>query len=199
MILARTLPSLLLPVLVLVLVPVVGAAAPPAPEVEALLKDKTAAVKALMARPADAARKADLRALVRGLIDYGALARGALKRHWEGRTEPERTEFQTLLQALIERSTLEQVEQSPDFEVRWDGSKLLADGTRAKVSTLGRSGETAVEIEYRLSRQEAGWRVVDLAIDGVSMVRNYRRSFSRIIKQDGWATLIAKMRKKLEE
>jgi len=39
--------------------------------------------------------------------------------------------------------------------------------------------------------------VADVRIDGVSMVRNYRRSFKKVIKAEGWPALLKKMREKL--
>ena len=171
--------------------------AAPSPDPEALLQAKTAEVKALMGKPADDARKKQLRTMVAELVDYTELAKRSLKKVWDERTEPEREEFTGLLRALIEKSYLEQIENQPDFQVAWEGKRLLADGQRAVVRTVASSGETAVEIEYRLQRREAGWLAVDIAVDGVSMVRNYRRSFRRVIKKDGWQGLLDKMRRKL--
>jgi len=171
--------------------------AAPSPDPEALLQAKTAEVKALMGKPADDARKKQLRTMVAELVDYTELAKRSLKKVWDERTEPEREEFTGLLRALIEKSYLEQIENQPDFQDAWEGKRLLADGQRAVVRTVASSGETAVEIEYRLQRREAGWLAVDIAVDGVSMVRNYRRSFRRVIKKDGWQGLLDKMRRKL--
>jgi len=191
-----TRPSLILSLLLLPsLARAEQAASPQDPE--ALLRAKTAAVKALMGKPADEARTKELRAMVAELVDYTELAKRSLKKRWDKRTEAEREEFSGLLKALIEKSYLEQVEKQPDFEVSWEEKRLLDDGARAAVRTVARSGETAVEIEYRLRRRETGWMAVDIVVDGVSMVRNYRRSFRKVIKKDGWQALIDKMKRKL--
>lgn len=183
-------------VLPLLLVPALALAAP-APDPEGLLKERTKAVKALMGKPADEARKTQLRELVAELVDYGELAKSSLKSQWEGRTEAERAEFTSLLRGLIEKAYLEQVEKRPDFEVEYKRKELLDDGARAVVVTLARSGETTVEVEYRMQRRGEGWLAVDIVVDGVSMVRNYRRSFKKIIKKDGWTGLVDRMKKKL--
>ena len=186
-------------ILSLLLIPSLARAeAAPTPDPEALLQAKTTAVKALMGQPADDARKKQLRAMVAELVDYTELAKRSLRKVWDKRTEAEREEFTGLLRGLIEKSYLEQIENQPDFEVAWEGKRLLDDGARAVVRTVARSGETAVEVEYRLQLREAGWLAVDIAVDGVSMVRNYRRSFRKVIKKDGWQGLLDKMRRKLE-
>ena len=43
------------------------------------------------------------------------------------------------------------------------------------------------------------WRVVDVTTDGVSMVQNYRSQFNRIIDREGWAELISRMERRLEQ
>ena len=105
----------------------VGTPAPQAGAAEplALLKARTAEVKALMGQPPDDARKAALRKLVGGIVDYHALAQSSLKKHWGERTPEERIEFESLLRQLIEKSYLEQIERQPDFQVKWEGSKLI--------------------------------------------------------------------------
>ena len=178
---------------------VVVTAPTPTDDPQAILQEKTAEVKALMGKPADEARRVALHGLVADLVDYQELARSSLRKHWDARSEPERAEFTLLLQQLIEKSYLDQVAQQPDFDVAWEGSKRMKDGARAKVSTLARAGKTAIEIEYRMVRRDTGWVVADIAVDGVSMVRNYRGSFGKIIQADGWTALLEKMRAKLAE
>jgi ABC-type transporter MlaC component len=39
-----------------------------------------------------------------------------------------------------------------------------------------------------------GWLVEDVAIDGVSIIQNYQKSFSRVIRQESYQALLKKMR-----
>ena len=41
------------------------------------------------------------------------------------------------------------------------------------------------------------WKVFDIFTDDVSLVRNYKRQFRRVIKDEGWDGLIDRMEKKL--
>ena len=50
-----------------------------------------------------------------------------------------------------------------------------------------------------MGRTGRHWRVSDVTTDGVSMVRNYREQFNRIIDRDGWDELISRMQRRLEE
>ena len=40
-----------------------------------------------------------------------------------------------------------------------------------------------------------GWRIVDITVDGVSTVENYRSSFNRVIAKDGVEGLIQRLEK----
>ncbi|MBI2390308.1 MAG: ABC transporter substrate-binding protein, partial [Deltaproteobacteria bacterium] len=54
-----------------------------------------------------------------------------------------------------------------------------------------------VLIDYVVRKKGSGWIVVDLIPEGSSMARTYHKEFSKVIKKDGWATLIKKMKDKL--
>ena len=43
------------------------------------------------------------------------------------------------------------------------------------------------------------WKVFDIFTDDVSLVKNYKRQFRRVIKEEGWKGLIERMEKKLNE
>jgi phospholipid transport system substrate-binding protein len=53
-------------------------------------------------------------------------------------------------------------------------------------------GETAA-VTYTLRRSQAGWRIVDITVDGVSTVENYRASFARIIAKEGVDGLLKRL------
>lgn len=169
------------------------------PQPTALLQQRTAELKLLMAKPTNQARKHELRALVGLLLDYGELSRRSLKGSWEKRSPKEQSEFQGLLKALIEKSYVRQIEGQPNFSVKWTRESISKSGERARVFSLASSAQTTVEIEYRLLKRDNTWVAADVVIDGVSMVKNYRRSFRKIIKKDGWEGLLGRMKTKLAE
>ena len=55
---------------------------------------------------------------------------------------------------------------------------------------------TEVPVDYRLLRENAGWRVYDVVIEGVSLVGNYRTQFNRIIQTSSYQDLVKRMRAK---
>lgn len=138
--------------------------------------------------------------LVSGLLDYEELARQALGSNWQARTPAERTEFTALLRQLVERSYQQNLAKMQNYEIRYVSESAAGDKTvvhtEARSKTQRRAPATS--IDYTMAKRGDSWRVVDITTDGVSMTRNYRSQFGRIIARDGFATLITKMRNRLQ-
>ena len=50
-----------------------------------------------------------------------------------------------------------------------------------------------------MRKANGGWMVYDVVTDDVSIVRNYRSQFNRIIRRKSYKALVKKMRDKLQE
>lgn len=146
-------------------------------------------------------RSERLNRILNDLLDYEGLSEAALGEHWAARSEEERTRFVSLLRQLVERNYESNLERILEYEVSYDDERARGDRTLVTTSARSRTQrrQPPVEIEYTLRRDGRRWRVVDVTTDGVSMVRNYRDQFGRIIARDGWAELIARMERRLEE
>jgi phospholipid transport system substrate-binding protein len=60
-----------------------------------------------------------------------------------------------------------------------------------------RSGGAALEIDYRLHKTEQqGWQVIDLIVEGISYVRNYREDFDAEISHKGLEAVIARLERR---
>ena len=59
--------------------------------------------------------------------------------------------------------------------------------------------EGEVDIDFSLKQAEAGWQVVDVILDGVSMRNNLRSQFYKILKKNDFKELVWRMNKKLKE
>ncbi len=163
-----------------------------------LLKAKEAELRDLLAKPKGEERTKAIKALADSLLDYHELARRSLgKKIWASRTEAQRADFTRLLRALIEKGYVGQAEKNPEYSIEWVEQELGKKGDVARVLTLASSKGSEVELEFRLMKTDRGWIVYNILVDGVSMTRNYRKSFKKIIKKHGWDELIARMERKL--
>jgi phospholipid transport system substrate-binding protein len=136
------------------------------------------------------------------MLDLDELARLALEPEWAARTPAERTQFVGLLRQLIERNYRQNLDATLNFAVSYDAETIDAAAGTATVRTVARSRSDVraapVTIEYKLRRRGAEWIVFDLVTNGVSLVQTYHDSYSRIIRERGFAELIRRMQARVQ-
>jgi phospholipid transport system substrate-binding protein len=151
--------------------------------------------------PADKRVKEQVTQQVNAFLDFEELARRALGRHWAARTEAERKEFVGILRELIERNYVKQLRTNLGYKIEY--RKESTEGDKAKVLTAVKVKKnrrtTEIIIEYKMRKANSGWMVYDVVTDEVSIVRNYRSQFNRIIRKESYEALVKKMRDKLAE
>lgn len=127
-------------------------------------------------------------------FDFRQMTQSALGRHWRTATEAQRSaltrEFQEMLirtygVALLNYSG-QQIEYLPVRAGRADDDVTV----QTKVAD---KGAPPIPIDYRLSRASGDWKVLDVIIDGVSLVSNYRTSFAEEVQRFGLDGLIQKL------
>ena len=163
--------------------------------------DKLLRQKVEKGSPAEQKQKDDIKKLAATLLDYDELAQKSLAAHWDKLTPAQRTEFVSTLRELIERNYVKQLRTNLDYQVQYKNEE--AEGELATVSTVvkvkspGKS--TDAEIIYKMKKSPDGWHVWDVITDEVSLVKNYRTQFNKIITEQSYDALIKKMKSKLKD
>jgi len=165
------------------------------------IRTKHNKVRAVLRRPDTRKRAGQLTDLLGEFLDYDRLAELSLDQEWKERSPKERKQFVSLLRQLVERQYQRNMESTLEYKVAWVGAEAIED-TGALVKSSARSQkkkrQPPIEIDYSMRRYGDEWRVWDISTDGVSLVKNYKRQFRRVIKDEGWKGLIARMEKKLK-
>jgi phospholipid transport system substrate-binding protein len=136
-----------------------------------------------------------LRQVADEAFNWEEMARRALAVHWRQRTPEERKEFVGLFRDLVEGNYMSRLEQAAAErrDIQYLGEQV--DGSRAVVKTKAISTRNLeVPLDYRLSKVGDRWQIYDVAIEGVSLVNNYRSQFNRLITTSSFETLIERMR-----
>lgn len=163
------------------------------------IKQTNARIDKLLAKKKSAKTDQQLKAEVNKFLDFRELARRSLGKHWKTRSADERKEFVSILRQLIEHNYLKQARKNTGQKVDYRGEKVR--GKKAKVTTAIKVKKKRrmqeVLVVYKLRKKDGRWVVYDVITDDVSIVRNYRSQFYRIIKKKSYEHLVKKMRKKL--
>lgn len=143
-------------------------------------------------------RRAAVRKLAEGIFDFEETARRSLGRHWSARTPAEREEFVRLFADLLERSYLTKIELYGGEKIQYLGDTVEAGTATVKTKIIAKGG-TEIPVDYKMLQKADRWLVYDVAIEGVSLVSNYRTQFNKIIQTSSYQELVKKLKTKQEE
>lgn len=133
------------------------------------------------------------------MLDYASLAEASLGSEWAGRTDAEKKEFTDLLKQLVRKGYEKNLKKVINYNIEYVGEEQKGSAyivkTKAKSKTDAR--EEPIAIDYKMAQKDGKWRVQDITTEGVSLVSSYRSQFTKIIKKDGFPTLITKMKDKI--
>lgn len=136
--------------------------------------------------------------LVRNRFDFREMSKLALARHWRDLTEPERKRFTDLFAELLKNTYIGRVTNYSQKKVQVDFKSEEIHGDRAVVDTVVIANNTAgTPMNYRMKRNGEKWEVYDVVIEGVSLIRNYRTQFTRIIEREKFAGLMKRIQNKV--
>jgi phospholipid transport system substrate-binding protein len=136
---------------------------------------------------------------VRDFLDIDELGKRAMADQWSKLSKDQQTEFLTTLRALIEDNYVRGLRSNLQYTVDYTGESTDKDGNlvvTTTVNTKRRGRPFKISIDYVLKKEGDKLKAWDVKTDGVGLVENYRAQFNKIIEKDGFAGLIAKMKKK---
>jgi len=142
-----------------------------------------------------AERRAALRKIADGILDFEEIARRSLGRFWLPLSGAQRAEFVDLFADLLERSYIPKIELYGGEKIIYGGERLDGDVATLSTKIMTKSGNV-VPIDYRLLKHGERWMIYDISIDGISLVLNYRTQFNKIIQASGYHGLVEKMKRK---
>ena len=139
------------------------------------------------------ARRALLRSVADRFFDFPEMAQRSLGYHRVIPSERERAEFVALFRDLLERSYVTTIENYSGEPIVYLREVIEGDNAtvRSKIVTKRRA---EISVDYRLCRVAGGWVAVDVVLENVSLVANYRQQFDRVLRTTSFATLLERMR-----
>ena len=142
-------------------------------------------------------RRAALRKTIDERFDYRQMVMRSLAKNWDLRSDQERQEFIELFKSLLENSYASKLESYSDEKINYTNEMIK--GKYALVKTEVVRPSSTIAVDYKLIQENGDWRVYDFVIEGVSMIRNYRSQFTKIIRKDSYEILVQKLTDKINE
>jgi phospholipid transport system substrate-binding protein len=137
-------------------------------------------------------RRRMLEEVIASRFDYAEMSKRALAAHWIPLTSAQRAEFVEAFKSFLSDRYAEKIEGYAGEEILYLSERI--EGTYAEVRTELRSRKVEIPMDYRLFIKEGRWHAYDIVADGVSLVKNYRSQFQKIIRESSYQELVTRLR-----
>lgn len=130
-------------------------------------------------------------------FDFAIMAQWVLGDSWAGADEPTRAAFVDQFRKLLVRTYATALIEFSDQTISYPEFDNAPAPTTATVKQeISQPGSSSIPIVYRLHNKTGDWKVFDVSVDGVSLIKTYRASFAAAIKNDGLPALIQSLETK---
>ncbi len=177
-------------------IPVSATEEPPA---QVLVRDTTDQVLAVLKE-----RKAEIEAdptNVFGLVDeyilphfdFYKMSRRALGKHWRKASPEQRERFVEEFKTLLVRTYAIALARYTDETVEYLAPRKRKGSAISVRTQILLANGPPIPINYEMYSKDDQWKVYDVAIDGVSLVVNYRSTFASQVRRNGVDGLIERL------
>ncbi len=131
------------------------------------------------------------------LFDYTEMSKRALARNWKVFTPVQRQAFRDIFADLLENTYYNKVYGEYTNEtVTYLKQQKISDA-KARIETAIHREAMDIPIKYSMKLSNGKWRVYDVNIEGVSLIKNYRSQFAKILSQNKPEHLIQRLKDKV--
>ncbi len=142
------------------------------------------------------------RELIEGRIaphfNFAGMAQLAVGKNLSAANPEQRKTLIAEFRALLVQTYTASLLLYKDQKIEYRPLKLAADDTDVLVRSLVRQsgGGEPVQVDYGMEKTDAGWKVYNVKIGGISLVESYRSTFNTEIQKNGVDGLIKTLRDK---
>ena len=136
--------------------------------------------------------------------DFQRMSRLVMGKHWKRLSDSQRQQFMQEFKALLIRTYATAIHSVSPEDIRYlpernSGAPERNSGAPDKTvvrTEVRPEGMAAIPVHYNMYRKNGRWLVYDVRIEGISLITNYRSTFSAGIKATGVAGLIVMLKQK---
>jgi phospholipid transport system substrate-binding protein len=141
-------------------------------------------------------RRSRVQEIAYARFDFDTMSRLVLARNWSRFSEPQKAEFEREFKTFLARSYGSRLDAYDHQEVAIIGEQAEPRGD-VTIRTRIQGGDfEGVAMDYRLRDRGGEWRVIDVVIEGISLVANYRDQFKEVLSRGGPDGLLHELRQK---
>jgi phospholipid transport system substrate-binding protein len=143
------------------------------------------------------ARRGQIRAVIDSFFDFEAIARLALGPQWRSLSSEKQQEFTQEFSRLLFNTYIGNIEKFAKQKLTYN-HRTVGQGY-VVVEALVRDQGGPYSLDYYLHLNNGNWTVYDVAVDGMSLVANYRKQFDSILVNGSFDNLSMMLKQKIAE
>lgn len=141
-------------------------------------------------------KRQKIEGIVYAYLDFETMSRLVLARNWGGLDDTQKKTFVEEFKRHLSITYGSNVDSYRDETVTILGDRQEARGDWTVKTTIVRGGPNDIFVDYRLRREDGQWKIIDVTIERVSLVSNFRSQFQDILTNGGIDRLIKLLREK---
>lgn len=131
-------------------------------------------------------REAEFRRLFTANVDVEFIARLVIGRYWRNSSEKDRSEYLQLFEDFFVKSYALRLSTYSGETFTVKDTRTVDDRDSVVTSIIERGGAgTPLHVDWRLRRSGSELRIIDVTIEGISMVLTQREEFGAVVQKNG--------------
>ena len=118
-------------------------------------------------------------------VNFQRMTSSAVGRYWRQATPEQQKSLQDQFKILLVRTYSGALAQVKDQTVQLKPMRSSPEDKEVVVKTEVRGKGDPLQLDYRLEKGDAGWKIYDVNVLGVWLVENYKNSFAQEIGANG--------------
>lgn len=133
-------------------------------------------------------------------FDFRQMTQLAVGRNWSRATPEQQQKLVDEFRTMLVRTYSASLTSVLDYKIDFLPLNMPAGATEVTVRTMvNKPGAPPLPIDYRMEKQDEGWKVFDVLVEGVSLVTVYRNSFNSEVRKGGIDGLIAALSRRNQQ
>ena len=135
---------------------------------------------------------------VKPMFDFDEIAKRTVARNWRDFSAEEKVAFRDVFAQFLGNTYIDKVQgEYHNEQIVYLGQDIRSE-IYAEVKTHVLRETLKIPVDYRMIKNGDGeWKVYDVIVEGVSLVKNYRTQFANILRKEKPAQLIERLNEKL--
>jgi phospholipid transport system substrate-binding protein len=126
-------------------------------------------------------------------VNFQRMTAAAVGRNWRTATPDQQKRLQEEFKTLLVRTYAGALTQVKDQTVQLKPLRAAAEDTEVVVRTEVKGKGEPIQLDYRLEKTDAAWKIYDVNVLGVWLVEQYKNQFAQDITSGGIDGLITKL------